>query len=83
MDHPKRFSSWSAFVVEDVLFFYCDASEIRKRMIVLVEVLRDQCSCGLVYVGAVLIKSLFKSVFCFTDVLCLGAFGAEKHVDEV
>ena len=52
-------------------------------MIVLVEVLRDQCSCVLVYVGAVLIKSLFKSVFCFTDVLCLGAFGEEKHVDEV
>ena len=53
-------------------------------MIVLVEVLRDQCSCVLVYIGAVLIKSLFKRVFfCFTDVLCLGAFGAEKQVDEV
>ena len=52
-------------------------------MIVLIEVLRDQWSCGLVYDGAVLIKSLFKRVFCFTDVLCLGAFGAEKHVDEV
>ena len=52
-------------------------------MIVLVEVQRDQCSCVLVYVGAVLIKSLFKRVFCFTNVLCLGAFGAEKHVDEV
>ena len=52
-------------------------------MNVLVEVLHDQCPCVLVYVGAVLIKSLFKRVFCFTDVLCLGAFGAEKHVHEV
>ena len=52
-------------------------------MIVLVEVLRDQCSCVLVYVAVVLITSLFKHVFCFTDILCLGAFGAEKHVDEV
>ena len=52
-------------------------------MIVLVEVLRDRCSCVLVYVGAVLIKSLFKRVFCFTDVLCFGAFAAEKHVGEV
>ena len=49
----------------------------------LVEVLRDQCSCVLVYVGAVLTKSLFKCVFRFTDVLCLGAFGAEKLVGEV
>ena len=49
----------------------------------LVEVLRDQCSCVLVYVAVVLITSLFKCVFRFTDVLCLGAFGAEKLVGEV
>ena len=65
-------------MVEDVLFFYCDASEIRKRMIALVEVLRDQCSFGLVYVGAVLIKSLFKRVFLFHRCIVFGGIRSRK-----